>query len=454
MSAYQIAIKCTEAAGVVMAVLIVCDFFNMFMEKKSKGYIRGLAAAAAAVICVSAVLCVGIARKESGFWAHYVAMAAASFASAIFLSFFYGGRTVKRLYLSAIITVLILLFEFLAALVTSVINGVAMDTFTEYLFFYMEQTVISKVILFAFIKIVGRRFIKPHDVIFPVPTLIVLMTLPAATFIVIMTMTYYDILDYDHRNSVVLLIAATALVAANIAFVYLLEWQAKELNRQKEESIRRGQLENQVEYYKKTLADRKKYNRMMHDLKNELFALQDILKKNSADGAERINAICKEVSDKGVNYTQNDSLNALIYSKVSGLDEKEISFSCHSVMSLKNSVDEMDLCVLVGNTLDNAIEACRGEGGKKIEMTILQQDDYLVYKLVNPASLPDGTYPGGEGLSTTKPDGYAHGFGIKSCKRIAEKYSGNLNISVKNGIFAVDVLLLNPVSEEAKTGAE
>lgn len=453
MTAYQIAIKCTEAAGVVMAVLIVCDFFNMFMPKTSKGYVRTLAAVTAAVICASVVLCVGIAFEKSGFWVHYVTMAAASFVSALFLSFFYGGRTVKRLYLSAIITVLILLFEFLAALITSVINGVTMDTFTEYLFFYMEQTVISKVILFAFIKIVGRRFIKPHDEDFPVPTLIVLMTLPAATFIVIMTMTYYDILDYDHRNSVILLVAATALVAANIAFVYLLEWQAKELNRQKEESIRRGQLENQVEYYKKTLEDRKKYNRMMHDLKNELFALRDILKKNSADGLERISAICKEVSDKGVNYTQNDSLNALIYSKVSGLDEKEIAFTCHSVMSLKNSVDEMDLCVLVGNTLDNAVEACLACGGNYIDMTILQQNDYLVYKLVNPASRPDGSFPGGDGLSTTKPDGYAHGFGIKSCKRIAEKYSGRLNISVKNGIFTVDILLLNPVSDGVNSGS-
>lgn len=448
MTAYQIAIKCMEAVGVIMVVLIACDFFNMFMAVKAKRHIRFFAAAGAAIVCSAVMIFVEIRFfNGGGFWEHYVAMAAASFASSFFLSFFYDGKTVKRLYLSAIITVLVLLFELFAALIMSVANAVAMDAVDQYLFYYIEQVVISKVVLFALIKIVCRRFIKPHDVDFPIPTVVVLMSLPIATFITIMTMTYYDILDYDHRNSVILLVASVALVAANIAFIYLLEWQSKELSRQKEEALRRGQLENQVEYYKKTLEDRKRYSRMMHDLKNELFALQDILKRDSAEGLDRIKTICDSVADKGVNYTQNDSLNALIYSKISKLDEKEISFSCHSVMSTKNSIDEMDLCVIVGNTLDNAIEACHGGGGKSIEMTILQQDDYLVYKIVNPSSLPDGTYFGGEGLSTTKPDSYAHGFGIKSCKRIAEKYSGSLNITVKNGFFTVDILLLNPVSE-------
>jgi len=440
-----------EVVGVIMTTLIACDFFAMFMPCKYSLRVKIIAEAVTAAIAAGAVMLVELVflngAREGG--THYIVIAACSLITSFALSFLFDGKLFKRIYMSAIIIVLVLLFEFLAALLVSVINKVEIDTLYIYIFYYFEELVVSKLILLVILK-VCKRFIKPKGTNLPKPMIAVLLTLPVATFVVIMTMTYFDLLEYDHKNSIALLVAAMVLVVANIAFVYLLEWQMAELNRQKEEALRRSQLENQVEYYKKTLEEKKRYNRMAHDLKNELFALQEIIKKDSASGIERIRSLCDGMFDQGVRYTQNDALNALIYSKVSRLNKDEIAFSCRSVMSEKNAVDDMDLCVIVGNTLDNAIEACTGKGGgQRIDMNFLQQEDYLIYKIRNTSSLPDGTYSA-EDFKTSKSDKDAHGFGIKSCKSMAEKYSGSFKITVKDGLFSVDVLLLNPVQTEAK----
>ena len=96
----------------------------------------------------------------------------------------------------------------------------------------------------------------------------------------------------------------------------------------------------------------------------------------------------------------------------------------------------MDLCAILGNLLDNAIEAARqvpDPSGRTVALTIRRIHQMLVIKVENSfAAAP--VQEGGE-LKTTKTEGGLHGWGLKSAQTAAEKYDGMVRAGVSGEVF-------------------
>ena len=103
------------------------------------------------------------------------------------------------------------------------------------------------------------------------------------------------------------------------------------------------------------------------------------------------------------------------------------------------------MCILLGNLLDNAIEAVRGLDREKREIRVrmMTPNNMFLLEIQNP-------YEGvrrkvQERYLTTKSDHNLHGLGLDSVKRIVEKNGGFLEISDENQIFQVNVTLMGKV---------
>ena len=94
----------------------------------------------------------------------------------------------------------------------------------------------------------------------------------------------------------------------------------------------------------------------------------------------------------------------------------------------------MDLCALLGNALDNAIEGSRGAGERRI--TIRCKADKGLFMLRVENTLGGAVQPD---LATTKTDKAAHGFGIPGMREIAERYGGTLDAGVRDNGFELVV---------------
>ena len=149
--------------------------------------------------------------------------------------------------------------------------------------------------------------------------------------------------------------------------------------------------------------------------------------------------------------TGNLMMDAVLGSKLALMKKKRIRTDVTVRVPKRMKLTDMELCVLAGNLLDNAIEACEAvedEEGRfiRIYMDTLQDQFYLsVMNGMNGRAQRKGT----GFVSRKRPDGLP-GFGLQRVDRIVEKYGGYLNRQTEEGVFATEILL--PLEAEETAG--
>lgn len=139
--------------------------------------------------------------------------------------------------------------------------------------------------------------------------------------------------------------------------------------------------------------------------------------------------------------TGNVMVDAILNSKLSLIKSKQIAVNAKAVVPKELKISEVDLCVIIGNLLDNAMEAClrQAEGESRfirVYIGVLKQQLYIS---VTNSTGGDTRKSGRSYLSTKGSDG--HGFGLQRIDRIAEKYNGFVNRQNEPEVFATEVLL-------------
>ena len=98
-------------------------------------------------------------------------------------------------------------------------------------------------------------------------------------------------------------------------------------------------------------------------------------------------------------------------------------------------ISNMDLCVLLGNALDNAREALlKVKGKRELRVEILNLRQVLMMRITNSARKPEGRF-----LESTKEKKREHGYGTKNMMWVVEKYDGEINWYYKDGFFVVEI---------------
>ena len=139
--------------------------------------------------------------------------------------------------------------------------------------------------------------------------------------------------------------------------------------------------------------------------------------------------------------TGNVMVDAILNSKLSLIKSKNIAVNAKATVPQKLQISEIDLCAIIGNLLDNAMEAClrqpeTEERFIRVYIGLLKKQLYIC--VTNSVS---GTVKkaGKSYLSTKNSD--SHGFGLMRIDTLAEKYGGYVNRQSEEGAFATEVML-------------
>lgn len=192
--------------------------------------------------------------------------------------------------------------------------------------------------------------------------------------------------------------------------------------------------------------------KLFHDFHNHIGVLQQLLTRRKFDEAiqylEELNAPVREMAHSI--WTGDETLDYLINSKAQAAESNGIQYQAQVEFPRHTNLGSADLCAILGNLLDNALEAAEQvaeKEGRFIRLTIRRINQMLVIKVENSFSshpvVKDGI------LKTSKEENGLHGWGLKSAQTAAEKYDGTVQTSYAGNTFrAVATLSFQSVSIE------
>ena len=181
-----------------------------------------------------------------------------------------------------------------------------------------------------------------------------------------------------------------------------------------------------------------------HDIRHHITIMSSYLASKEYEKLEKyLNSYKKSLpDDSSIMLCQNQAINALLVYFAGLSKDAETDFKVHATIPETISIPENDICVVLGNLLENALHACFTYKGndKQISIAISYNEGCMLIAI-------DNTFNGklkknfDGALLTTKKDGT--GVGIESVKNIAKSYNGLFSYEVKGNMFCVSVMLNN-----------
>ena len=234
------------------------------------------------------------------------------------------------------------------------------------------------------------------------------------------------------------------IITNYIIFLMIEKYTTVEEKQYEEEMIQREILYRN-EYYQDMERYQEQIQDIRHDMKNRLTGLLAAAEQGSAELIkDRLQEVLGDIRlAEEIIYSANPVVNAILKVKSIKAKEKEIPMQVTTLLPQRVSVDIGDMGVLYGNLLDNAIEAAMAVEQEKryVHVESKFQEGRLLLSIKN--SKPSGT---SSYQQTSKKDKIKHGRGIRSVRKVAEKYGGELLLKDQGEHFEA-VLLLNGVAK-------
>ena len=185
-----------------------------------------------------------------------------------------------------------------------------------------------------------------------------------------------------------------------------------------------------------------------HDYHNHLQAIKAYIssgKINELLGfCDRLEQDLKSIDT--VMKTGNVMLDAILGSKLSLAKQRNIEVNAKASIPEKLQITDVDLCVLIGNLLDNAMEACKKtkdnadlEFDRPFIRIYIGMKGYHLYICVTNSVYGEIKKSGGRFISTK--DSPTHGFGLMRIDKVCEKYGGYCKRNSEPGVFSTEILL-------------
>lgn len=348
------------------------------------------------------------------------------------------GRGVKHSAVIAVILMSVLLItELLTAFALAYVFKVSTLMVSVEESYRILGTVLSKLLAFFIIKLICMKLKgKWGYKIGTVYWLMLLLTFSISVFAITLLYVFRLYSGAETLYSGLAVWCSFGLLYNTFFSVYLYDAMlGQAITTQKQEVFRR-QMRDQAKHTEDILAAQTELKHLRHDLKNHLIALNDFFERQDFDGGRTYLETLEFATDKTANTveTGNAALDAILNTKRRIAKAQGIAFETYLQIPENLFLDPVDTCIIFGNALDNAIEACerQKEGEKKIVVSAFYDEGRLHCKIVNTVAPEEMV-----GLGTTKQDKENHGFGIQSIKAALGNYAGMHSFIKEKGIFTL-----------------
>ena len=258
-----------------------------------------------------------------------------------------------------------------------------------------------------------------------------------------MTGYYKSFAEFYAWYNILYIISTICVVLCVLYFIF----KIFSLTYQQNEILR--QFDEQKNFSEKMLKGDENLRRFRHDYKNHMIVINALLESGSTDRArEYINAMNADINGVLTKIsTGNFVADAIINNKsviAAGSGDK-IQFDGQFP---KEGIADEDICTILANTLDNAIEAAAKIEGENIIFVeaVIRNRNFLL-TVTNPV-IENVKIGRNNTVKTTKKNRSEHGIGTKNIQKAVSSYKGDMLLSCENNIFTTEIRLTLPVTDK------
>ncbi len=333
------------------------------------------------------------------------------------------------------------LSEIIAALTLSLLFGVDLKTSATG-GYYVLGVLLSKVITVLIILLIRMKK-QYHLYGTSIKKKMIILLIPLSTLIMLVLQYYYFMSLPENHMLLPATFCYIFLIGTNIVVIDLLEHLYRDAEKDNMLSLSQKMIEFQAAQYQQVLSNNQQVLNLQHDFKNILIGLTNLAQSNDKN---EMSIEIQKLLDKYTPTNRSMFPPGIIGDIISIKSENAstegitIDFTCPNLLDIK--IPEMDLAVMLGNALDNAIEAtsiCPMAVKKVISLQIIIRNQQIIFLIKNPVQANVDVTD----LKTTKNGPASHGLGIPSIKSIAEKYEGDVFFQCDNLFFETRIILRN-----------
>mgnify|MGYP001127401255 FL=1 len=291
--------------------------------------------------------------------------------------------------------------------------------------------VVAKLIVLVLIQI-STQIIRKNDSIIPRWTIPLVV---GQLFSIFAEALLLQLSIYENISAFYIAIYSACLLYINLVICFYTETIKTAYNERHMRELAEQQLQIQVSYYEKEQQARDATRALWHDIKKYTNATQDLFQhgdmENAVQSLQQATTVLFEIHqtvDVG-----NAVVNGILERALEQVQNQGISLDFDVWVSDQLPISAVDLYIIMGNTVDNAIEACQqvpAADSPTISLTLRQQNHTLFYAIDNPIPAKQGKKPGD-----------VHGYGIRNVKNCVAKYHGTTTVSKQDGVFSVQIQL-------------
>ena len=412
----------------------VCAFFDhSFSSKKGR----------TTYICASVCYALMVLTINSfTFYEGWIGIAYSIFIF-VFSLIFLRGKLLTKIFVSIFTDICLISASTFAVNLTSVVFNAEVDTiYTEQTLLRFFMIIIDHLLLFYMFALILKIF-KRSKMNLGRKEWIFIITIFIVSFFSIAAIQITLQKNYLSEQYIgILMSAELGLILINVICFFMMSILSNSHKAAEELSVLKQQDEIRKQYAENVKYRYDEIRRLRHDMKQSYAVLETLLSENrTTEAFEYIRSGRSAIAKTEVLVdVGNDFVNSILNSKLSTAKQLGIEVICSSVKDI-SGIEAVDLCTLLGNLLDNAIEAAEQCPPEKrlIEVKITSSDGKLIIHTMN--SIKSSVLDENSELKSTKENPLEHGFGVKSILLIAKKYSGTVNYFEDNDILSCRVVL-------------
>ena len=416
-------------------IYFVHDFYDVYFQRSKKYHLYKF------IYIIGYLVLIGISMTNFIFIYDFILY----FCVLCSISMLYKSTYRNRVFISFLCLIFIEGIEILSKILLAAFHDTTVSEITSSEFTTLIVYSVARVIPFALIKMVG--FIKKESSTehknYDIPKTLkwfIFILIPVFSMIGISILSFLE--DSLNKVETIMMVSVIGIfLIINILYLYIYDVIVDRYHKKTENII----LNKQIEYYNNQHVQIENSINEIRQIKHDLkFKLINILQNQDIETAKKEIALLIDETNimDYVSYTGHHGIDSILNYEVNRSRTKNIEINVKTTVYKDINIDSKFLCVILGNAIDNSIEANENTINKYINITILAENNSLYISVKNPYI---GTITPKELKEsyTSKQDSAQHGFGLKSIRDIANKLGGTVKINTDNHVFTLEILIFD-----------